>query len=87
MKVRLTTMTLALLLAADGNVWAAEPRVTEAPAPTEAGTQQPVVDGGASPGVDADAKTRADPGADSPDEFVPTENISEDAAVPFPVDI
>lgn len=92
MKIRLFALLFTLLAA--GWVWAAENQVEQAEenaeATEEASVEAEAIDGVADQAID---ETTAEEAAEeledeeSPGRFVPTEQISQDLGVSFPVDI
>ena len=96
--LRLALLASAMLLATSAAAAAEEPRETEAPETTgeefeasatstaaAAGAEREGQDGrAAQPEPDESAD---EPGGEPADVFLPSEAISEDAAVPFPADI
>ncbi len=86
---RLITVLAALLLSgcliASGLVWAQQAAQTEAPTSGDAESETPVPDEPVEPADPAPAPAETDPGAIL--DYEPTESISEDLSVSFPVDI
>ncbi|MBI1732815.1 MAG: hypothetical protein HYR49_08625 [Gammaproteobacteria bacterium] len=84
-----TTYVVALLALLYGAGFAADetPAAPEA-APAETGTQAPVPAGDPGAATPSPAsKQQATSASKSPESFVPSEEISEDLSVSFPVDI
>ena len=86
---RLITVLAALLLSgcliASGLVWAQQTAQTEAPTSGDAESETPVPDEPVETADPAPAPAETDPGAVL--DYEPTESISEDLSVSFPVDI
>jgi hypothetical protein len=76
------TLLIALAVATASVVFAAEPPTEDVPDAKAPATNEPTK------GKDNDSATKPDSkNASSPDVFVPSESISEDLAIPLPVDI
>ena len=83
-----TVLAAALLsgsLIASGLVWAQQAAQTEAPTSGDAESEMPVPDEPVETADPAPAPAETDPGAVL--DYEPTESISEDLSVSFPVDI
>jgi len=90
---------LAVLLAFGGLVWAEAPDVAPNVTPESGGGERSAEaapaegvedadEGDATPAADPEEAPEPEPKNDGPaDVFVPSENLSEDISVPFPVDI
>lgn len=81
----LATLLLSGCLIASGLVWAQQAAQTEAPTSGDAESETPAADESVETADPAPASAETDPGTVL--DYEPTESISEDLSVSFPVDI